>query len=289
MADAPTAPRPLGSYAAYLFDVDGTLVYPGRAIAGTPEALLALKRAGRRTLIVTNNSTISRAGMAAKLRGFGFPIEEADVATAVVATAAFIAQERPGARVHVLGSQGLREELRRAGLTIVEDGTDAEYLVVGSDPDVTYERLARAMRVGLAGARFVAVNLDPLIYDPNGSYPGSALFVGAMRGAIGREPDVVVGKPSPLLLREVLELVGLPADECLFVGDSLAADVVAARAVGMPAALVLSGVTDRAQLAAAEIRPDYVLESAAELRGVVEAAETRAGRRREQLGKGVVS
>src|SRR5439155_12004843 len=85
-------PRPLAAFQAYLFDVDGTLVYPGQAIRGAAEALAALKRAGKRTLVVTNNSVFSRAEMAARLQGFGFPIEEADVATALVATAAFIAQ-----------------------------------------------------------------------------------------------------------------------------------------------------------------------------------------------------
>jgi HAD superfamily hydrolase (TIGR01450 family) len=255
----------LGSYRAYLFDVDGTLMYPGRAIEGTADVLLALKRAGRRILIVTNNSTVSRAVMAARLRGLGFPIEESDVGTAVVATAAFVAQERPGARVHVLGSQGLREELRRVGLQVVEDGAGAEYLVIGCDPEVTYDRLARALRVALAGARVVAVNLDPFIYDPDGNFPGCGMFVGAIAAATGREPDVVVGKPSTLLLEEVLTLLGLPASECLFVGDSLQTDVAGARAVGMPSLLVLTGVTDRDTLAASPLQPEYVLDSAAEL------------------------
>src|SRR5207248_179871 len=159
----------------------------------------------------------SRAEMAARLQGFGFPIEEADVATALVATAAFIAQERPAARVHVLGSRGLRHELAQAGLVLDEDGAAAEYLVVGSDPEVSYERLTRALRVAEAGARIVAVNLDRSLPDPRGSFPGSAMFVGAIQGGTGRGPDVVIGKPSPRLLEEVLGLLALPAGECLFV------------------------------------------------------------------------
>ncbi len=272
MTSALSAQRSLGDYQAYLFDVDGTLIYPGRPIEGAIEAVLALKRASKRTLIVTNNSTLSRAGMAAKLRSFGFPIQESDVGTAVVATAVFIAQECPGARVQVLGSQGLRDELRRAGLEVRDDGAPVDYLVVGCDPEVTYERLARAMRAALAGARFIAVNQDRLIYDPQGSYPGSAMFVGAIRGATGREPDVVIGKPSSLLLQEVLVLLGLPASECLFIGDSLTTDVLAARAVGMPCLLVMTGVTDHATLRASDVQPDYVLESVGELVEYLEPA-----------------
>ncbi len=257
--------RPLGDFQAYLFDVDGTLVYPRQAIQGAREALLALKRAGKRTLIVTNNSLLSRAEMAAKLQGFDFPIDESDIATAVVATAAFISQERPGARVQVLGSQGLRRELRQVGLEIVEDGREVDYLVVGCDTDVTYERLAFAMRAANAGARFVAVNQDQIIPDAHGGFPGSALFVGAIRGATGRDPDVVIGKPSVLLLEEVLTLLGLPAEECLFVGDSLMTDAPGARSVGMPCLLVLTGVTDGALLASAHPRPEYVLDSVEDL------------------------
>ena len=261
--------RPLDAYQAYLFDVDGTLVYPGRAIQGAAEAVQALKRAGKRTLIVTNNSVFSRAEMASRLRGFGFPIDEADVATALVATAVFIAQERPGAQVHVLGSHGLRLELTRARLEVVEDGVGAEYLVIGSDPEVSYERLTRAMRVAEAGARIVAVNLDRSLPDPQGNFPGAAMFVGAIQGATGRQPDIVIGKPSPWLLEEVLTLVGLPAEECLFVGDSLLTDVPAARAVGMPCLLVLTGVTDRALLETVDQQPEYVLENLEALAGLL--------------------
>jgi ribonucleotide monophosphatase NagD (HAD superfamily) len=118
----------------------------------------------------------------------------------------------------------------------------------------------------------VAVNLDPFIYDPEGNFPGCGMFVGAISAATGREPDVVVGKPSTLLLEEVLALLGLPASECLFVGDSLHTDVAGARAVGMPSLLVLTGVTDRAALAASPVQPEYVLQSAAELVAQLESA-----------------
>jgi HAD superfamily hydrolase (TIGR01450 family) len=271
------AHRPLDSYQAYLFDVDGTILYPERAIPGAAEALQALKQAGKRVLIVTNNSTTSRAGIVERLGRFGFPIEPGDVATAVVATARFISQERPGATVHVLGSQGLREELLLAGLQVVDGAAGAEYLAVGCDPQVTYARLTSGVQAAVAGARIVAVNLDGLIFDPHGSFPGGGTFVGAIQGASGRAPDVVVGKPSPLLLQETIGMLGLPAQECLFVGDSLAADVLAARAVGMPSVLVLSGVTRADQVPNGSDRPEYVLESVAELGEAVRRGQRRAG------------
>src|SRR6478735_3880219 len=129
-------PRALSSYAAYLFDMDGTLTYHDQAVPGAGEALSVLKARGKHVLAVTNNSSLGQHALAERFRRFGLPLEDQDVFSALVATARLVAHEQPGARVHVFGNPGLRAEVERRGL-VVTDGVDADYVVVGNHRDIT--------------------------------------------------------------------------------------------------------------------------------------------------------
>jgi HAD superfamily hydrolase (TIGR01450 family) len=255
--------RRLTDYAAYLFDVDGTLVYHDRAIAGAAEALRALKRAGKHVLAVTNNSSLGQHALADRFRRFGLPLEDHEVFSALVATARLVAHENPHARVHVFGNPGLRSEIERHGLSVTH-GVDANYVVVGNHRGITYAKLTAAMRALLAGARFVTVNMDRTYVGEDGDLvPGCGVFAAALERAVGRPPDVVVGKPSITLLCEAAESVGsLPAD-CLYVGDNPEADVGGAHAAGMHALLVLTGVASSVDESLD--KPEFVLPSVAAL------------------------
>ena len=255
--------RSLDSYSAYLFDVDGTLVFPGRVIPGAAEAVAALKAHGKAVLAVTNNSSYQRHELAEHFRRFGLPLEDVEVFSALVATARFVAHERPGARVHVFGNPGLKAEIESAGLVAIDD-EDADYVVVGIHEQVTYARLTRAMRALQNGARFVAVNEDRgYIGRDGGLVPGAGVFVAALARATGRQPDIIVGKPSVRLLHEAAESVGHPPSECLYVGDNPEVDVSAAHMAGMDALLVLTGVASSAP--DGHNVPEHVLPSVADL------------------------
>ena len=153
------SPRRLDDYAAYLFDVDGTLLSHDHAVPGAGAALRALKMRGKNVLAVTNNSSLARHELAERFREFGLPLDDHEVFSALVATAQLVAHEKPGARVHVFGNPGVAAELARLGLTLT-DGVDADYVVVGNHRGISYDRLTVAMRALLNGARFVAINVD---------------------------------------------------------------------------------------------------------------------------------
>jgi HAD superfamily hydrolase (TIGR01450 family) len=258
-------PRRLADYAAYLFDVDGTLTYHDHAVPGAPEALLALKARGKSIVAVTNNSSLSQHQLAERFRKFGLPLDDHEVFSAMVATAQLVAQEKPGARVLVFGNPGFRAEVERAGLAVVTHEADADYVVVGNHTGITYKSLTTALRALLLGARFVAVNVDrTYVGSDGGLVPGAGVFVAALERGAGRPPDVVVGKPSITLLLEAAHSIGqLPAD-CLYTGDNLEADVAGAHAAGMDALLVLSGVASGAEESADP--PEHVLPSVADLK-----------------------
>src|SRR5215217_6162232 len=113
--------RSLTDYAAYLFDIDGTLLRPGSTIPGAIEALEAIKAHGKAVRAVTNNSRMAHHTVAARFRQFGLPLEDDEVFSALRATAQFIAHEHPGAAVFPFGADGLIYELEAFGLTITRE------------------------------------------------------------------------------------------------------------------------------------------------------------------------
>jgi HAD superfamily hydrolase (TIGR01450 family) len=252
--------RTLADYSAYLFDIDGTLLRPGSTIPGAIEALLALKANGKAIRAVTNNSRMAHHTVAERFRRYGLPLEDDEVFSALRATARFIAHERPGATVFPFGADGLIYELQAAGLTIT-DQDNAEYVVAGYYPEINLQAMKQAMRALLGGARFVAVNTDRRYIGPDGPIPGAGAFVAAIERAAGREPDVIIGKPSITIVEEAVASVGLPAADCLFVGDNIETDVLAAHAVGLPALLVWSGVSTPADLAASGVEVAHVADT----------------------------
>ena len=227
-----------------------------------------MKDRAKHVLAVTNNSSLGQHELGERFRRFGLPLEDQEVFSALVATAQLVAHERPGARVHVFGNAGLRNEVERRGLTL-DDGVDVDYVVVGNHRGITYDRLTTAMRALLNGARFVVINVDrTYVGEDGGLVPGCGVFVAALARGAGRAPDVVVGKPSVTLLLEAAESVGERPSECLYVGDNPEADIAGAHAAGMDALLVLTGVATTAEGWADP--PEHVLPSVAALTAIME-------------------
>lgn len=253
-------PRSLTDYTAYLFDIDGTLLRPGSTIPGAVEALNALKAHGKAVRAVTNNSRLAHHAVAERFRRYGLPLDDDEVFSALTATARFIGHEHPGATVFPFGAEGLIYELTEVGLNVVEQER-VDYVVAGYHPDITLTSMTGAMRALLNGARFIAVNVDRRYVGADGPIPGAGAFVKALEQAAGRSPDVVVGKPSITIVQEAVASVGCAASECLFVGDNLEADVVAAHTAGLPALLVFTGVSSRADLEASGVAVEHVAET----------------------------
>jgi HAD superfamily hydrolase (TIGR01450 family) len=254
----------LTRYRAYLFDVDGTLIRPDRAIPGAAEAIETLKAHGKQVRAVTNNSSLTRHAVAERFRRFGLPLDDDEVFSALTATARFIAHESPGARVFAFGAPGMRDELAEAGL-LVRDDVDVDYVVTGRFPRIDDRAITTAMRALLGGARLVAVNVDRYYLGTDGLIPGAGAATAILEYAAGRAADVIIGKPSITIVEEAVASVGFAPSECLFVGDNLEADVVAAHTAGLPALLVLTGVTTREELEASGVRVEHVLASVADL------------------------
>lgn len=258
-----------GRYDAALFDLDGVLYLQEEPIAHAPEGVAAARAAGLRIGFVTNNASRRAPAVVALLDKVSVAAAEAEVVTAAQASAALLAEELPaGSPVLVVGAAGLAEEVGAVGLEPVRSADRKPVAVVqGYAREVGWEQLAEAAVALRAGARWVATNTDATIPSSRGPLPGNGSLVAALVTAVRREPDVVVGKPHPRLHQESVRRIG--AERPLVIGDRLDTDIAGAVNAGADSLLVLTGVTEPADLlrAAAGERPTYV---AADLRGLSE-------------------
>ncbi|MFJ3823649.1 HAD hydrolase-like protein [Streptomyces nodosus] len=261
--------RPLSeAYDTALLDLDGVVYAGGEAIAHAVESLGSARAGGMHLAYVTNNALRTPEAVAAHLTELGIPAEAADVITSAQAVARLIAEQVPaGSRVLVVGGEGLRVALRERGLVPVESADDDPVAVVQGygGPGLPWGRFAEASYAVARGVPWFASNTDLTIPSARGIAPGNGAAVEVVRIATGAEPQVA-GKPLPPMHRETILRTG--AERPLVVGDRLDTDIEGAFNGGVDSLLVLTGVTDGAQLLAAppHHRPTYV---DADLRGLL--------------------
>ncbi|MEU3915325.1 MULTISPECIES: HAD-IIA family hydrolase [unclassified Streptomyces] len=253
---------------AVLIDIDGVLTVSWKALPGTVEAMERLRSAGLRLALVTNNTSRTRAVIAARLSGLGFPVTAGDVLTAPAATAAYLREHFPGARCLLLNSGDVREDL--PGVTLVDGhGTDAEVevdviVLGGAGPEFGYEALNRVFRHLQRGARLVSMHRNLYWRTEGGLDLDTGAFLEGLEKASRTEAEVT-GKPAPAFFASALAHLGADASETLMVGDDVESDVLAAQRSGITGVLVRTGKYLPETHRAASGTPDHVLDSFADL------------------------
>jgi phosphoglycolate/pyridoxal phosphate phosphatase family enzyme len=282
-----------GSGLLLLVDLDGVVYRGADPVPGVAAVLAARAAAGDDVVYVTNNSMYYRAEYVARLAAMGAPVDADRVVSSSRATALYLVDHEPDIRrVLALGAGGLDRELRDAGFEVTtaaaaatrvsQEGIESfaaagepHAVVVGLDPQLTYLRLVVASDCIRAGARFIATNRDPIYPTERGLRPGAGSIVAAVEATTGVVP-VAIGKPAPYLLEEAARAVGRSPAEAIMIGDGLATDLAAARAIGGRSVLMLTGVTTRAQLEA--LPPDErPTEVAADAAGLAAALDRLTG------------
>ena len=258
------------TYSGYLFDLDGTIYLGNELLPGIGDFLTRLRESGRRAVFLSNNPTKDPDMYAEKLSALGIPTLPQDVVNPLVTLAAWLRREAPGSRVFVLGSEPLRRAVANAGCTLSEDPQEIDVVVASYDTTFDYRKLQIAFDALWLHrrARLVTTNPDAYCPMPGGrGEPDSAAIIAAIEACTGVRCEVNVGKPDPVMLRTALDVLGLPAQDCIMVGDRLYTDVAMAVDAGIDSALVLTGESTQEMVAALapERRPTYVLGSAAEL------------------------
>jgi HAD superfamily hydrolase (TIGR01450 family) len=247
-----------------IFDLDGTVYLSDHLIPGARQVIEQLREQGQRMVFVSNKPLQSRTDYAAKLTRLGVPTHPDDVINSSLVLTRYLGREMPGVTVFAIGEPPLLEELA-ASFRLSEDPDEIEVVIASFDRTFDYRKLNIGFQALRRGARFFATNADATCPIAGGEIPDAAAVIGALEGCSKRKVELVVGKPSPLIVEVALEQLGLPAGECLMVGDRVETDILMGHRAGMTTALVLTGVTRQADLAHAPAQPDYVLESIAEV------------------------
>jgi NagD protein len=246
----------------YLIDMDGVLYRGTQMIPGADRFFRALRAADAAFLFLTNNSQRNRRDVATKLQRLGIDAGEEHVFTCAMATARFLAQQKPNGTAFVIGEGGLLTALHNNGYAIVD--RDPDYVVVGEGRTFTFEMIEAALNMILAGAKLVATNLDPNCPTQHGMRPGCGAVVAMLEAAAGIRA-FSVGKPSPVMLRGARKELGLASAQTVVIGDTMDTDILGGVQLGYKTVLVLSGTTRREDLRRYAYRPDLIVDSIADL------------------------
>jgi NagD protein len=247
---------------SWLTDMDGVLVREEHAIPGANEFLTRLRELELPFLVLTNNSIYTRRDLSARLKLSGLDVPEERIWTSANATANFLADQRPDGTAFVIGESGLTTALHSAGYTMTE--RDPDYVVLGETRTYSFERIAHAIRLVAAGARFIATNPDPTGPTPDGPLPATGAVAALISKATGVEP-YFVGKPNPLMMRSALNAIDAHSESSAMIGDRMDTDIVSGLEAGMHTVLVLTGSTSREAAERFPFVPSRIVDSIADL------------------------
>jgi 4-nitrophenyl phosphatase len=251
----------------FLLDVDGVLYRGDTPIPGAPEFIAHLQNRSIPYALITNNAMATPEQYEEKFARMGMNIPASAIFTSGKATAQYLLKLRPaGASVFAIGMAGLLEPLGAAGFW--SDEVNPEYVCVGLDRSLSYEKLARACRAIRAGAVFVGTNPDRTLPTEEGLVPGNGSILAALVACTDVQP-IIIGKPEPTMLYLAMETLGVSPEETAVIGDRLDTDILAGQRASITTILVLTGVSTEDEARGAEIPPDVIVPDLDRLRSLV--------------------
>ncbi|MCU1572029.1 MAG: family hydrolase [Micrococcaceae bacterium] len=255
-------PRKVKDIECWLTDMDGVLVHENQAVPGAAELIRRWVDTSRRFLVLTNNSIYTPRDLAARLRSSGLEVPEENLWTSALATAQFLKSQLPGGRAFVIGEAGLTTALHEAGFILTDQSPD--YVVLGETRTYSFEAITRAIRLIGDGARFIATNPDATGPSKEGPLPATGAIAALITKATNREP-YIVGKPNPMMFRSAMNQIEAHSETTAMIGDRMDTDIIAGMEAGLHTVLVLTGITQTADIDAYPFRPDQILNSVADL------------------------
>lgn len=247
----------------FLLDLDGTVFVGTEWIPGARQAIEIL-RARDHPIVYVSNSLEFPEDISSRLTRSGLPTPPDDIIHVPRILARYLTERFARANVYVIGEPSLLNQLRPQ-VQLSQDPEEIDVVVASADLAFDFSKLTVAFLALRRGARLITTNTDRTWPGPSGLIPDTGAILGAIEGCTGLKPEAVVGKPSRWMVEAALEQIRLPATQVWAVGDGLETDVRMGHEAGLTTALVLTGVTNRDDLTAASVLPDYLLESFAEL------------------------
>ena len=246
----------------YLIDMDGVLVHGNRLVPGAVEFIRRINERGRKFLVLTNNPMYTPGDLAHRLQSIGLDIPKEQIFTSALATARFLETQHANGKAFVIGESGLTEAIHNVGYILTE--TDPDYVVLGETFSYNFDRITKAVRHIVQGAKFIATNPDPTGPTESGIVPACGAMAALIERATGKGA-FFIGKPNPFMMRAAMNYLGVHSEETVMIGDRMDTDVLAGIQSGLETILVLSGVTRVDQLPDFPYQPKHIYDSVASI------------------------
>ncbi len=247
---------------AFIIDMDGVIYHGNLLLKGAQEFVDWLTQNEKVFLFLTNSSEHSPIELSQKLSRLGITVEPEHFYTSALTTASFLAAQKPGGSVYVIGEPGLISALYDAGFTM--NSINPDYVVVGEGRGYSLESLERAVRLVQKGARLIGTNPDLSGPVEDGIVPACGALIAPIELATGKKA-YFMGKPNPLMMRHALRRLNAHRQETVIIGDRMDTDIVAGVEADIETVLVLSGVTGPLDIADFPYQPHHVLEGVFEI------------------------
>ncbi len=255
-------------FKGFIFDLDGTVYLGDKLIPGADRVIRLLRENKRKVVFLSNKPIQTREDYAAKLTRLGIPTQPDEVINSTLVMISYLKKNASNARLFVVGEIPFVDELKRAGFTITEEPKVINYVVVAFDRTFDYRKLNIAYQAIKLGAHFVATNPDRTCPVEGGEIPDCAAMIAAIEAVTQKKVEVIVGKPSPLMIQAAMEVMELRPEECILIGDRLETDIKMGKESGIATGIVLTGVTDEETLKGykhSPMQPDFVFQSIADV------------------------
>ena len=246
----------------FICDMDGVIYHGNRLLDGVPEFVDWLKREDKKFLFLTNSSERSPRELQLKLKRLGLDIDESHFYTSALATASFLASQKPGCSAYVIGEAGLINALYDKGIYM--NDVNPDYVIVGETRSYNYEKIEKAVQLIFKGAKLIGTNTDVTGPSEGGIVPACRALCAPIEMTTGKKA-YFVGKPNPLIMRHAINQLGCHRADTLIVGDRMDTDIVSGIQTEVDTALVLSGVTNDENFHNFSYCPHYILNGVGDI------------------------
>ncbi|MFO7637636.1 MAG: TIGR01457 family HAD-type hydrolase [Clostridia bacterium] len=246
----------------FLCDMDGVIYHGNQLLPGAKEFVEWLQEKEKAFLFITNSSERSPRELSQKLARLGLQVGEEHFYTSALATASFLAGQRPGSSAYVIGEAGLINALYDAGLSM--NDVNPDYVIVGETRSYSFEKIEKAVMLIQKGAKLIGTNPDKTGPTEKGIMPATGALTAPIEIATGKKA-YYVGKPNPLMMRHAVKTLGIAIEDTIIVGDRMDTDIVAGTESEIDTILVLTGVTTREKVNDFSYAPTYIMENIGEI------------------------
>jgi 4-nitrophenyl phosphatase len=249
-------------YKGFLIDLDGVAYWGQKLIPTCRDFISKCHEKGLKFCFVTNNSSRTVDEVFNHLSLLGYKLTKDNIITSSEVTVNYIVNENKTAKVYLIGMEGIKSELLKHNVTLVDEASD--YVVIGLDFQLNYEKLAKACEEIFNGAKFISTNSDFRLSRGNGIAPGNGSLTKVIELVTNVKP-IYMGKPQPEMLEYGLKKLGLPKTEVAVIGDNYYTDILGAYNIGVDSIFVETGVMKIKDLQAFSKQPTLIVRNLLEL------------------------